>query len=423
VRIFISHSTAKDDDDRLRRLYAVDAALKAKPYEHDVLLDIKRLEASFEWRAELDEWMATCHAAVLLLTPKALESLWVLKEATILAHRAALDDRFLLFPALLDGLTRDQLKASIFSPLYLDALQRVGGTQPADIANAVLGQLAKFGKPPETRLDLLVTALAAQLKTAAEDNALEAICEKLTGKPHQWDSSKTRARGTALVVALSIVSGTIGGYASLRDVMSDLLNAGLSKDAAGRVLNLAGPRWVNPEAAARLAEVAARNVTGRQDEQGRAVSWSTAINGAYLPMFTAPHYVRRAYLPDTATFINLDGGESDLRLEELVARLRNEVRTSPLLKGMSDAQLDGILGKLKTPYFVLLPPPFPDAELLETLQTRYPKLTFIGQEGADAIAARNFKGRVVPLVPALEATTEEDALLEIDAVRQRIEEV
>jgi hypothetical protein len=424
MRIFISHSTAKDDPDGRRRLTDVEAALKGlqAPSGHDVLLDIKRLEGGFDWRAELDEWMAICHAAVLLLTPKALESPWVLKEATILAHRAALDKQFLLFPALLDGLTRDQLKASRFSPLYLDAIQRIAGTQPADIANAVLGQLAKFGKPPETRLDLLVNALAAQLKTAAEDDGLEAICEKITGKPHQWESSKTRARGAAQIVALAIVSGQLGGYASLREVMRDLLSAGLVKEAAGRVLNLAGPRWVNPEAAAHLAEVAARNAARRLDEQGRAISWSTAINGAYLPTFTVPHYVRRAYLPDAARFINLDGGESDLRLEELVARLRTEVRTSPYLRGATDAKVDDILAKVDTPYFVLLPPPFPDAELLEMLQARYPKLTFIGQERAEDIAGRNFTGRVVPLVPPLETSQEGAALLEIDEVRQQIDD-
>src|SRR5437773_6595925 len=120
--IFISHSTGKDDAAGRQRLLDIEVALKGPagaPSGHDVLLDFKRLEPSFKWRSELDEWMATCHAAVLLLTPKALESQWVLKEATILAHRAARDTRFLLFPALLDGLTREQLTAkdSRFSPL------------------------------------------------------------------------------------------------------------------------------------------------------------------------------------------------------------------------------------------------------------------------------------------------------------------
>ena len=431
MRIFISHSTAKDDPGGQQRLDAIDAALQGVAPApalvlHEVLLDKRRLEPGFEWRAELDEWMALCHAAVLLLTPKALQSPWVLKEATILAHRAALDKQFLLFPVLLDGLTRDQLKASIFSPLYLDAIQRVAGTQPDAIAAAVHAQLAGIGNPPETRLDRLVDVLARQLKTAAEDDdalALERICEKLTGKPHQLNNPKTRARGAALVVAFAIVSGKLGGYRSLRDVMNDLLNAGLANEAARKVLNLAGPRWVNPEAAAHLAEVAARNVGGQVDEQGRAIAWSLAINGDLLPTFTAPHYVRRAYVPDRPPrLISLHGGESDLRLEELIQRLRAEVRTWSLWSGISDnAQLDGMLAKLDEPCFVLLPKPFPDAELLDALQRRYPKLTFIGQDDAKHIVGRNFIGRVVPVVPPLESKEEQAAFVEIDAATQRID--
>ena len=424
MRIFISHSTAKDDPDGCKRLDEVAAALLGPAHAatgHDVLVDKERLKAGSDWRAELDEWMATCHAAVLLLTPRALESAWVLKEATILAHRAALDTQFLLFPALLDGLTRDQLKESRFSPLYLDAIQRVAGTRPADIAMAVLQQLAKFGKPPDTRFDSLVTALAGLLKSAAEGYGLEPICERITGTPWAWDSARTRAMGAARVVALAIVSGRLGSYASLRELMNDLLNNTLSKEAATRVLNLAGPMWVKAEAAAHLAEVAARNRTKPRDATGQRVSWSTAINGELLPTFTAPQYVRRAYLPDVPTFLNLDGGQSDLKLDELITCLRHEVRKSPLFAGRSDAKIDDLLSKVDTPYFVLLPPPFPDAELLESLQARYPALTFIGQGDAPRIAAREFEGRVVPIVPPLDHDDEDKAFLEIESIRDRIE--
>src|SRR5262245_57840107 len=111
--IFISHSTAKDDQAGLDRLKSLSAALKTKPggaaSGHDALLDFERLEPAAKWRSEIDEWLAQCHAAVLMLTPKSLESAWVLKEATILAHRAARDDTFYLFPVLLEGLKRDDL--------------------------------------------------------------------------------------------------------------------------------------------------------------------------------------------------------------------------------------------------------------------------------------------------------------------------
>ena len=424
MRIFISHSTSNDDADGCKRLDDVEAALTGPehaPSGHEVLVDRKRLIAGTPWRPQLHEWMATCHAALVLLTPKALESSWVLTEATVLAHRAALDDQFLLFPALLDGLTRDQVKGSRFSPLYLDAIQRIRATAPGEIAGVVLGELAKFGTPPATRHDSLVDAIAKQLMTTAKNNGLERICQKLTGTLVLWDTPENRARGAARVVAEAIATGILGEYGSLRDLMHELLIAGLQPAEARLILNLAGPRWVDPEAAAPLAEVAARNAGGQRDEQGRIMSWSTAINGKFLPNFTAPHYLRRAYLPDVPILLVIDGGESDLRQDELISRLRNEVRKEPELAGASDEDVDDFLSDPGAPYFVLLPPPFPDADLLETLQTRYPKLTFIGQDSASRIAERSFTGRVVPLVPPLSNAEEMKALREFKAASKRIE--
>jgi hypothetical protein len=424
VRIFISHSTSNDDADGCKRLDDVEAALAGPENArsgHEVLVDRKRLIAGTPWRPQLHEWMATCHAALVLLTPKALESSWVLTEATVLAHRAALDGKFLLFPALLDGLTRDQVKGSRFSPLYLDAIQRIRATQPTAIADVVLGELARLGNPPATRYDGLVFALAQQLMTVARNNALEGICAKLTGTMIVWDTPDRRALGAARVVAEAIATGVLGEYRSLRDLMHELLLAGLQPVEARSILRLAGPRWVDPEAAAPLAEVAARNAGGQRDEQGRVMSWSTAINGKRLPTFTAEQYLRRAYLPDVPILLVIDGGESDVRQDELISRLRNEVRKEPELVGASDEYVDDFLSNVDSPYFVLLPPPFPDVELLETLQTRYPKLTFIGQDSASRIAERSFAGRVVPLVPPLSDAEEMKALHEFKAASKRIE--
>jgi len=196
---------------------------------------------------------------------------------------------------------------------------------------------------------------------------------------------------------------------------------GLQKEEANRILRLAAPRWVDPAAASPLAEVAARNAGGQRDEQGRVLSWSTAINGKRVPTFTAGQYLRRAYMPDVPILLVIDGGESDLRQDELIARLRNEVRKEPELVGASDEYVDDFLSDPGAPYFVLLPPPFPDADLLETLQTRYPKLTFIGQDSASRIEERSFAGRVVPLVPPLSDAAEMKALREFKEASKRIE--
>jgi hypothetical protein len=368
--------------------------------------------------------MSVCHAALLVLTPKALQSSWVLKEATILAHRRARDSEFMLFPALLDGLTRTQLTAkdSPFSPLYLDAIQRVLGTDPADIAAAVLAQLANVAAPPTTPFARLKDALAVQLTAAAQNTGLERICAGITGKPVAWQDPLTRADGCARVVASAIVTGSTGRYTSLADLIGELMLAGLSKEAGRRVLNLASPLWVNPVSAAPLAEVAARNLAAAPGPAGQIESWSTAINGDHVPQFTAGMYLRRAYLPDGALPLSLHGGESERRLEDLIARLRDGVRTKPTLQGASDDKIDRFLAALTRPYFVLLPPPFP-AEVLAALQTRYPKVTFIGQVEADRLAPGAIEGRVVPLVPAVDLDEELKALEAFNDATERIDVV
>jgi hypothetical protein len=422
--IFISHSTEKTDNTGRQRLLDVQSALTqaaAGPTGHDVLLDFQRLEQGFNWRTQLDEWMATCHAAVLMLTPHALDSWWVLKEATILAHRAARDPKFLLFPALLDGLTRQELtKDKRFSPVYLEAIQRIGGTQPADIAGAVLKQLDTLGSTPTTPFDRLVKTLSAHLN-GADDEQLEEICASLTGQPIAFAASDKRHVRCAREVARAIVIGSRGKYATLRDLMAALMDARLGKEAALRILNLAAPLWVDSEAAAPLADVGARNLASATDPAQPATSWATAINGAYVPTFTAEMYLRRAYLPDTATLITLHGGESERRLDDLLFRLREEARAkNPRLQGVSNAKVDEFLRNVGSPYFVVLPPPFPDRAIMSELHDRYRKLTFIGHVEAEYLRPDLLDDRVVPLKPAVDLATEMAAFHEYSDAEDRI---
>src|SRR5678816_1440915 len=105
--IFVSHSSKDNDLTRdfcqaLRAEVAGESTCDPvvdyeKLPDYDVLVDINELQAGRPWPKQLHEWMARCHAAVLLLTPNAVKSPWVLKEATILAWRLSLDKKLSLF--------------------------------------------------------------------------------------------------------------------------------------------------------------------------------------------------------------------------------------------------------------------------------------------------------------------------------------
>ena len=96
-RLFVSHSS-KD-----RELTEEVRDLILPPGEVDptceILLDIDRLDDGRPWEPYLHEWMARCHAGLVLLTENSVMSDWVLKEATILSWRVSLDPSFKLFIA------------------------------------------------------------------------------------------------------------------------------------------------------------------------------------------------------------------------------------------------------------------------------------------------------------------------------------
>lgn len=427
MRIFVSHSTEKDDAAGRQRLIEVQRALgtvATGPAAHDVLIDFQRLEPGARWRNVLDEWMAQCHAAVVMITPRALQSAWVLKEATILAHRKALDPTFFLFPVLLDGVTPAQLSApeSRFSPLYLDALQRVSHVDPEGIAADVLRVIgATADPPPQTPLELLAKSIAVQIQ-GVDSEELERICQLVTGSPIAWQPGDIRAKRFAQELARAVVFGKVQHYTGITGLVKDLLLSGLDRDRATRVLRLIAPLWVEMEAAALLTDLAKRNLEALPDAAGLIKSWALAMNGEYLSVFTADMYMRRVYLPNTETLLTIEGGESDDRLGDLTERILEEVRNREL-RGATDAQVEGVLADLKRPYFIVLPPPFPDDALLGELRRRFPRVTFIAQ--ADALDAESMPTaeRIVRLNPQVDLTLELNALQDYNAAADRIKSV
>ncbi len=83
--IFISHSSHEDD---LRFALELEMALEGAGFT--VLLDKTAIQSSADWNQEIYEWMAGCHAAVLLLSKNSVQRPWVLKEAAILKWRWAM---------------------------------------------------------------------------------------------------------------------------------------------------------------------------------------------------------------------------------------------------------------------------------------------------------------------------------------------
>lgn len=395
MRIFISHGLDKAVDTDMQFLDALEAALQAAG--HQVLLDRSQLTLGDAWQHVLHELLAECDAAVLLLSPRALTRPWVLKEATILAYRKALQTGFPLVPVLLGGVVPDQLATDHFSPLCLLDLQAhkqstvdTAGAQAlaAQLHQRLAGWLAQNGgAAPTTPLELLQQELQDLFRQAASPPALQQLCEALTGRPLQWRPGGATGADAARLIAATLVNGlAAAGNAGQRPLATLIRQLdrtfGLGTERATRVLKLLAPLWTRPADAALLADAAGRNrLPAGPAQPPRAVALQCELGE-----FCAEQHLRRTLMPTQRRQVvcMLAGGHSDNRGEELAAAIRQEFRRlhrvpAHVLDNRVDARLaetDTPLDACITAYF-LIPPPAPDATLLAELQAAFPRLTFV----------------------------------------------
>jgi hypothetical protein len=243
ARLFISHSS--HDPGAPERLAAIAGALKAEGF--CVLYDKEALAAGDDWRARIHAMLWECDAAVILLTPGALERPWVHKEAAILGWRAERNPNFRLIPVLQESFVAADLDRPEYGALGLNRLQAVSGTAE-EIATEVAGVLAPLvAKLAPTPLDLLGSAIAKAL-AAADAYSLEQVVQSL-GEPPEADEP----RGLHRAVARWMLKQD---PPSLERTLDELRSLGPLFDAAQlrAILRAVAPLWVTPDIAAWFAK-------------------------------------------------------------------------------------------------------------------------------------------------------------------------
>ena len=142
------------------------------------LVDYTDLVAGRPWPKQLHDFMARCHAAIVLLTRSAIASPWVLKEATILAWRLSINPQFRLFVAQAPDVTPPEMEQNKFGPLMLGEVQRLPQINPPAIALEIRQRLGQ-ATPPPTPFDRFVRRLAASLARVS-DETLNELAQELT---------------------------------------------------------------------------------------------------------------------------------------------------------------------------------------------------------------------------------------------------
>jgi hypothetical protein len=375
--IFVSHSSkdnpfTKEFCQALRAGGAGETSCDAV-VDYEVLVDVDELQAGKPWPKQLHEWMARCHAAVLLLTSNAVKSPWVLKEATILAWRLSLDEKFRFFTVRFDDVSDSDLTANGFDPLMLPEIQKLQAGTPAEIAAQVRKRNA-IPPPIDTPYDTLLLALE-DLAQDVRPNTLKKIAEKMRLGARQWKPDMDQKQQYVQAIAVKLLSEDLGGYEGVDDLVDDLI-ATTSTEIVKKILHIVAPHWVDVAAAGRLPSVA----TG---QPRRAI----AMNGAEVSNFTAEMYVRRAHpLSRGQRVVAIPGGNAGdivdhvTRELELYWHARHDERSpgsSEVLKAEQKADVIKHFDKDKPRYFVVLTDPHPSGADLQKLMTRFPKLTFI----------------------------------------------
>ncbi len=219
LKLFVSHSSRLDDMDQEHlsrdhnwKLLADTCALLRQEYGKSIEIlvdqDPHGLYPGCDWEYRLNEWLAECHAAIILFSKRALTlSNWVKKEATILSWRHELDPNFTLIPVLLDGQVEPaDLEKDLFGALRINTGQCV--ERAANATDIVEGIKDSAIGPPSalrtttalTPFDKIERAVSKLLADSADAQILREVWEGLGDSNHkpEWQPSEAGRFSQAL---------------------------------------------------------------------------------------------------------------------------------------------------------------------------------------------------------------------------------
>lgn len=417
ARIFISHSCKDveiatgpsfeaEPDERLRRLkyakYVRDEVVRLLSQDFEVWLDRKLLDPGDHWPIKLLRWLGECDAAVLLLSRDAIQSRWVLQEATVLTWRRHLRPDFRLIPVILGDLDRDQLATAGFGPLQISDIQAAKVEGPVDFSRSEADALALriAGRFKDLAVTEEENALwkwvedVASILQNLDESILKRACAPLHIQDRDWAHYPDRAR----TVAHYLLRANLDDAGKALDGIATALGA-RGVGLLATLVELVKPLWVNPAAAIALAEI-------------RNGAWHAYAINTDNPD-AAQDYARRAWcsapwLKNRNLLFNEPVGEG--QAHEIMAQLHDRVATRLQIKPAERRLLPRIIAK--RPFFIL----FGDEILMdEDLCQSIAADETLGHATCVKLAGRDFGGispgvpTILRLLPEIDDETEDSA--------------
>jgi hypothetical protein len=394
-RVFISHS-AKEP----LAAETIEALHDKLSGRFDVFLDRERLGGGDWWRDEIYRALASCHAAVLVLSKAAVDdSYWVGHEASILSMRAHVELGFAIIPVLLPPVTPGDLRSSKWEPRNLVEIQGVGGDDPAAIAAEVDRRLDQVAKRYDSSAPsyMLERHIAGQLETVPE-STMAAVAARVELELGHWAARADR-HGAIAQRLLGVELST------LFKVAQEL--AVFDPKVAIKVFDLAAPSWVHPDAARALFEVVERAPAPK----------AAAVN-ALQSQPTGEMYVLSANYRWRPRSVGLPFQEA--AVEVLAAGIKAELEAIYALD--DPAAIDEELREDRT--VLIVPHPPPDAAVIDAVMAPYPNLTVLfmtGEEGRPVLSRCGLDFARY-LEPELEAGRERELVTRYPSFVKRLKE-
>jgi hypothetical protein len=203
LKLFVSHSTQTDVSKQ--QLQTICNKLQANDNRCYVLVDKSGdIYPSSDWEKRLDEWLAECHAAVILVTKAALKSWWVQKETTILRWRWGLDSNFKrLLIVLLDDLDNTVFNQDPYKILNLNRVQFLADhhNDPIRIVKMIETELQEV-QPANTWYDRMKGIFSSNLRKVSPDlmalTCQDLKVERRLGETINWSGSDNAPQADAL---------------------------------------------------------------------------------------------------------------------------------------------------------------------------------------------------------------------------------
>lgn len=427
LKLFISHSSRLDEPEidndpennpNLKLLLEVIQAVKQEYGDTiDILVDkdAEKLPAAVDWEKRLNEWLAECHAAIILFSKRAVEnSNWVKKEATILSWRRELEEEFTLIPICIkDQTTPEQLEEDLFGTLRINKNQCIRDVQNSqDILVGIklaLGEKETLeSKCRLTPFDKLKGVIVELLTSNASSQTLEDAWGQLpdTGdKPSLYPDPKAGFANALTRYLLRDSSQCVENYQTI----INHIRPKVQKEHAEEILEYIRSLWVDAKAAGSIPYATKHQCF-------------LALNGRFLNQYTCKCYAERAWPMDNNYKLVLTSQTDEPRLMEEI-RDHFQLRRAKL----SPEQCDSRINAYSRQVVVYLTASqqqgsglLDDPRLRRKLKDNYPKAIFILGTG-DELPVNKAKD-ICLVKPELDLGTETKSLVAEDNFYQFLDD-